>query len=166
MWQLPAIAVAALVAGAVLVAGRDDTAETPPPPGGGTAARAAACALAVLALVTVAVPLAGALTVRQSQAAAAGGRLAAALQDARTAQRLQPYAATPRLQQALVLESAGDYAAAAALARAATGDEPTNWRTWLVLARLDARSGRDDAAVAAFARARRLHPMSTLFTAR
>ena len=96
-------------------------------------------------------------------ATAADGRLTTALKDSRTAERLQPYAATPNLQRALVLEEAGDLGRAAVAARVATADESTNWRTWLVLARLDARRGKAAAAVRELRIARRLNPRSALF---
>jgi Flp pilus assembly protein TadD len=122
--------------------------------------------LAVLALVAVAVPMAGALASRDSRDAAAEGDLVAALEDTRTAQRLQPYAATPRLQQALVLEQAGALTNAAAAATAATVEEPTNWRTWFVLARIDARRDETTTALSALRKARSLNPRSPLVSAR
>ena len=64
---------------------------------------------------------------------AAAGNLPAALDKARDAQDAQPDAATPRLQQALILEDEGRLALAATAALAATKREPTNWRTWMVL---------------------------------
>ena len=111
--------------------------------------------------------MAGALATRDSRAAAADGRLAAALRTAAPRERLQPYAATPHLQRALVLEQAGALASAAAAARAATADEPTNWRTWFVLARIDARRGEAARRGRGAAQsARRLNPRSPLLAAR
>jgi acyl-coenzyme A synthetase/AMP-(fatty) acid ligase len=121
--------------------------------------------LAVVAMGAVAVPMAGALATRESRDAAADGRLVTALEDGRTAQRLQPYAATPHLQRALVLEQAGVLASAAVAATAATADEPTNWRTWLVLARINARRGQAAAALEALRTAKRLNPRSPLLGA-
>ena len=175
VWEMAAIAVVALLLGAVIVAGRDDGAPRDPgaddparaadagAPRGGLAGRAVLALLAVAGLVAVVVPMAGALATRDSRQAAADGRLTAALQDSRTAERLQPYAATPRLQRALVLERAGSLDAAASAARAATVEEPTNWRTWLVLARIDARRGSSASAIDALREARRLNPRSKLF---
>jgi cytochrome c-type biogenesis protein CcmH/NrfG len=111
----------------------------------------------------VLVPLASTLATRDSRAAAAEGRLGVAYADSQTAQRLQPYGATPHLQQALVLEQSGVLGPAAQAARAATREEPTNWRTWLVLARLDARRGATAPALDELRRAQRLNPRSTLF---
>jgi O-Antigen ligase len=162
VWEMGAIACAAMILGAVILVGREeetvvhDRTERP------FVSRAVLALLAVGAIGAVAVPMAGALATRESRDAAADGRLVAALEDSRTAERLQPSAATPHLQRALVLEQAGALPAAAAAAKAATADEPTNWRTWLVLARIDARRGAATAAVAALRRAKRLNPRSPL----
>jgi tetratricopeptide (TPR) repeat protein len=91
------------------------------------------------------------------------GDYAAALEDARSAQNVEPAAATPRLQQALVLELMGDLPAAEAAARAAVDRESTNWRLWLVLSRIAAENGRADAAVAAYEEARDLNPRGEIF---
>ncbi|HZV73355.1 MAG TPA: O-antigen ligase family protein [Conexibacter sp.] len=164
VWQLAAIAAAALVLGAVIVAGRDEPrADAAAPPRARRGPRAALAILAIAALGAVLVPLAGELAIRRSRADAAAGRLTAAYRDSVAAQRLQPYAATPRLQQALVLEAAGELAPAAAAAQAATTNEPTDWQTWIALARIDARRGATSAALAAMRRARALDPRSTVF---
>ena len=164
VWQLAAIAAAALVLGAVIVAGRDEApTEAPRPPRTRRAPRAVLAILAVAALSAVIVPLAGTLLVHDSQAAAANGNLVTALRDSLAAQKLQPYAATPHLQEALVLEAAGNLGAAAAAARVATTDSPTDWTTWLTLARIDARRGAISAALTELRRARQLNPRSTLF---
>jgi len=127
------------------------------------APRVAFCAVALAALVAIAIPLAGTNSVRASQEAAGASRFGPALESAREASEIQPWAATPHLQQALVLELGGDLDAAASAARAATTDEPTNWRTWLVLSRIEAYRGRAGAAVAAYREARSLNPRSPLF---
>jgi len=154
VWEMAAIACAVMLLGAVILAGREEgeLVEGVEAPRRRRLPRAVLAVLAVVALGAVAVPMAGALATRSSQDAAAAGRLTAALEDSRTAERLQPYAATPQLQRALVYEEAGALANAAAAAKAATADEPTNWRTWFVLARVDARRGEAVAAVAALRR--------------
>jgi O-Antigen ligase len=167
VWEMAAIACAVIVLGAVILAGREQTlivderreATRPRLP------RIALALLAMVAIGAVAVPMAGALATRESRDAAADGRLDAALERSSTAERVQPYAATPRLQRALVLEQAGALASAAAAAKAATADEPTNWRTWFVLARIDARRGAAAAALQALHEARRLNPRSPLLRA-
>ncbi|MDQ3630150.1 MAG: hypothetical protein M3417_02495, partial [Actinomycetota bacterium] len=60
----------------------------------------------------------------------------------------------------------GALLSAAAAAKAATADEPTNWRTWFVLARIEARRGEATAAVTALRKAQRLNPRSPLLGAR
>ncbi len=59
----------------------------------------------VLAVILIAIPLASTVAVRASQAAVAKGQLAKALADANTAQAIEPGAASPYLQRALVLET-------------------------------------------------------------
>jgi O-antigen ligase len=165
VWEFGAIACVVMLLGAVILAGRED-----PPAAGvnrtgasrGRLSRLVVALLAVVAAGAVAVPLAGALATRDSRAAAAEGHLAAALEDVGTAERLQPYAATPDLQRALLLERAATLSGAAKAARAATAEEPTNWRTWFVLARIEARRGHARAAVDALRTARRLNPRSPL----
>jgi O-Antigen ligase len=161
IWDLPAIAAAALVLIAVVLAGgRRPRAHAGPPP---AAPRAALAALAVAGLVAVAVPLAGASAVRDSEQRVARGDLAGALEKARAAASAQPYSATAHLQQALVFERAGAVEQAVAAARVAAAKERTNWRTWLVLSRLEAKAGRAGASVAAYRRARHLNPRSAIF---
>jgi len=168
VWELAAIAVVVMALAAVILSGRDDDAPAVErdKPRDGLAGRAVVAVLAVVALCAVAVPMAGALATQSSRDAVADGRLSSALGHSRTAERLQPYAATPHLQRALVLEEADALRAAAAAARAATQDEPTNWRTWFVLARIEARAGHVDPALRAMRKARSLNPKSALFAAR
>lgn len=118
---------------------------------------------ALVAIVAIAIPLASASLVRSSESAVRSGNLSAALEDARSAQNVQPDAATPRLQQALVLEIQGELPAAAAAAKGATERESTNWRTWLVLSRIEAEQGHADAAIAAYRKAKSLNPLSPIF---
>jgi Flp pilus assembly protein TadD len=101
--------------------------------------------------------------VRESQAEVRAGDLEGALESARSAASVEPYAATPKLQEALVLELLGDLDAAAAAGREATEAEATNWRTWQVLSRLEAKRGDVGASIAAYRRARALNPRSPLF---
>ena len=170
VWEMGAIACAVMILGAVVVAGRDDVTEAPVAererPRRSLVARAVVALLALCAAGAVAVPMAGALATRDSRDAVAQGDLAGALRDSSTAERLQPYAATPSVQRALVLERAGDLAGAAVAAKAATAEEPTNWRTWLLLARLEARRGHAGVAVDALRKARSLNPRSPLLVAR
>jgi len=109
--------------------------------------------LSVAALLAIAIPLAADEEMRESRRAVERGQMGDALARARTAADLQPYAAAPRLQEALVLELRGDLDAAARSAREATEKESTNWRTWLIRSRLEARVGSADAAAHAYRKA-------------
>ncbi len=120
-------------------------------------------ASALASIVVIAVPMAAASAIETSQQQAGDGDLVAALVDARSAETLEPYAATPRLQQALVLELMGNLAPAEAKAEEATAREPTNWKTWLVLSRLRAERADAQGSVDAYRRARALNPRSLLF---
>jgi O-antigen ligase len=161
MWQLPVLPVALLLlAAALLTAGRGAARAQKGLP---LAPRIGMAAVALAAIVAIAIPLASASLVRSSEAEAREGDLPGALEDARTAQNVQPGAASPRLQQALVLEAQGEFPAAAQAAREATDREPTNWRTWLILSRIEAENGDAASAVLAYREARSLNPLSPIF---
>jgi O-antigen ligase len=162
VWQIPALAVAMLLLAGTLVSSGD-----PDAPEGESALRplprAGVVVAAIVLIAAIAMPLATTSLLRQSQSEARAGHARAALEDAGSAQNAEPFAASPRLQEALLLEGSGMLGAAAAEARAATERESTNWRTWLVLSRIEARRGRAEAAIAAYRRARSLNPRSPLF---
>jgi O-Antigen ligase len=162
MWQIPVLAVAFLLLAATLVTA-DESAEQSGGAGLRLPLRAAFALVALAVIAAISVPLASTNLVRQSEADARAGDLPAALRAARSAQNAQPDAASPRLQQALVLESQGELVGAAAAARAATERESTNWRTWLVLSRIEAELGDASAAVRDYRKARLLNPFSELF---
>lgn len=166
-WELTILPVCFLLLAAVIL-GRDTgpEADRDPEPETGRmrfVPRGILAALAVAALIAVAIPYAGLTSVDESQADVRARSLDNALADARTASDVQPYAASPYLQQALVFELGGDYDAAAEAATRATEEEPTNWRNWFVLSRIEAERGDPKAAVAAFDEARSLNPKSLLF---
>jgi hypothetical protein len=162
MWQIPVLAVALLLLASVLVtAGRspDETGR----PAFGIPIRVGLAVVAIAGIVAIAIPLATETLLRTSEADARGGDLSSALESARTAQNVQPAAAAPRLQEALVLEERGEFGPAAAAGRAAIEREPTNWRNWLVLSRIEAERGRAGPSVRDYRRARSLNPESPLF---
>jgi hypothetical protein len=161
MWQIPVLAVALLLLASVLVTAPGGESNEASPFRLPLRAAFAVCALAIV--VAIAIPLASTTLVRQSQADAKEGDISAALSAARSAQNAQPDAATPRLQQALLFETEGNLPLAATAARGATERESTNWRTWLVLSRVEAERGRADAAVRDYRKARSLNPNSSLF---
>jgi hypothetical protein len=93
-----------------------------------------------------------------SRAAAGAGDLASASQDARDASTLQPWAAEPRLQLALVEELDGDLRAANRDLGEAIQRAADDWELWFVRARLEVKSGDVSAARQALERARQLNP--------
>ncbi len=161
-WQIPVLPIAMLLIGAVLV-----TAGT----GSGTRpratlrlpARVALAGFALLAIIAISIPLSSATLIRQSQDDVRTGRLGAALQAAQTAANVEPEAAQPDLQQALVLERQQDYAAAVQAARDAADHEPTNWQNWLILSRVQVEAGQGAAAAHSYRKAASLNPRSPLF---
>ena len=114
-------------------------------------------------LVAIGVPLATTNAVHASQTAASRGDLGLALRDAQQAARVQPGAASPQVQIALVEELQGNVSRALTAAKRAVRNEPANWSTWLIVSRLEAEDGKPGAAIAAFRRARSLNAVSDLF---
>ena len=162
IWQVPAVPAAFLLLAAAVFAPPSRSAAGPRA-GGSLTLRLGAIAVAIAALVAIAIPLATVSTVRASQAAVLSGNPARALADARAAVRLEPGAASPQIQLALVLELQGDVPDALAAARSATIDEPGNWSGWLIVSRLEAEAGHPAASLAAYGRSRSLNPRSPLF---
>ena len=156
VWQLPAVPVVAMLLGAAVIAYQDE-------PGAGMRAvpRTLVGGLALTALVAIAIPFAATWAVRLSEADARARKYDAALGDAATAQRLEPYAATPRLQRALVLEAAGDLPDAAVAIAQATARAPSDWQLWLVRSRIDAEDHQPVSAVRDYQRAHALNPRSS-----
>ncbi len=162
VWQIPVIAVAMLLLAAVLVA-PGSASPRGAKPAIGLPLRVGAALASCAAIVAIAIPLSVETQLRRSEGDVRDGDLAGALAAARSARNAEPAAASPRLQEALVLERAGLLAPAAAAARAAADRGATDWRNWLVLARIEARRGNAGAAIHAYRRARSLNPESPLF---
>jgi hypothetical protein len=165
-WQIGVIPITTLLLAAVGLAvartGRSGRRPGPTAP----PTRIAIGVLAAVALVAIAIPLSATDALRTSQADARDNDLAGALSRANDALAMQPYAATPRLQRALVLETAGRFGPAAAAVRGAIDREPDNWRLWLVLSRIEGKAVHPQAAVKAYLKARSLNPGSPIFQAR
>lgn len=159
-WQVPAIPVSFLLLGAVLL-----TAERASPLSGFSwKLRAPIAVIGALVIVVIAVPTASISLVRQSQSEFKSGDLGSALRLARSAANVQPGAASPRLQEALVLELGGNLKGAAAAARQAIEREPTNWRHWVILSRIEAERGQVDESIDAYRKARSLNPRGLVFS--
>lgn len=159
VWELGVVAMAPLLLISVLVtAGAGGENQGLPVP-----ARAIGVLAALAAMVAIAIPLGTVSSVRESQAQAASSDLPGALSDARDAAGLAPFAATPRLQEALILEEIGRLGAADEAAREATDREPTNWRLWVIRSRIEAERHHVRRSISAYLRARSLNPRSALF---
>ena len=163
MWQLPVLPVALLLLAAALLGSgggrrREKSAALRAP------LRAAFALVSIAAIVGIAIPLASSSLIRQSQADARVADLPTAIDAAHSSKNVQPDAAAPRLQQALLFEAQGNFPAAAVAATAATHREPTNWRNWLVLSRIEAEQGRAAPALRHYRKARSLNPNSLLLT--
>jgi hypothetical protein len=116
--------------------------------------------VAWVAVVAQAVPLIASWQVTRSQNAVKRGDLDAAREAAETARSVMPWAAGPNLQLAQALEIEREYAGAIEYASEAVRQEPTNWQTWLVLARIETRAGDDAAARRYLLKSRSLNPGS------
>jgi hypothetical protein len=159
-WQMPVLPTALFLLAASLLV---EPSEGAPLGRSALPVRAGVAIVSMAAIIAIAIPLGTEHLLRQSEAEAREGDLPAALEDARAAAAVQPGAAAPRLQQALLLEAGGELEAAATAARAATEREATNWRTWLIRARIEAERGRAEESVEHYRRARALNPYSALF---
>jgi hypothetical protein len=126
-------------------------------------ARAAVAVTALAVIAAQALVLLAEIELRDSRAAARAGDFPAALAHALDARALEPWAATPRLQLALVAEETGDLASARGHIGAALERDSRDWRLWLVAARLETKAGAIAAARRSLARARELNPRSPLF---
>lgn len=166
VWELTVLPVAFLLLAAAIL-GPDAVAPSDGPqphralPIG---ARLALVLLSITGITVIAWTLATANLLADARLDTASGDLPGALGRTRRAVDLMPGSAHPRLQEALVLEDLGDLEAAAAAAKRAAENEPTNWRNWVVRSRLEAKLGNARVALHAYRRARMLNPRSALFS--
>jgi hypothetical protein len=138
LWELPAVTGVAVLLLGLALAPAEPSARVRPAPRWQVAAAAAA----VLVVLLLEVDLkAGDWLFHSSQRAASRGDLARASADARLAHHLEPWAASPQLQIALVQEAAGRLAQAEASIDAAIRFERRDWRLYYVLARIERRRG-------------------------
>jgi tetratricopeptide (TPR) repeat protein len=180
VWQIGVVPMVALLLAAVTVvpqtapegvaAGAGQPAASGPRAQGerrwsAVAGRLAFAAAGLLAIVLIAVPLASTVEVRNSQADAARGRLGAALDAADAARAIEPGAASPYLQRALLLEQEDRTADAAVAIEAAIRREPNYYALWLIASRIATEQDRPREATADYARAQALFPTYRKLTA-
>jgi hypothetical protein len=127
------------------------------------AQRAAIACVALPILGLTAASAVGAHLIDSSQSAARARDLPSALDDARDAATVMPWAATPHQQQALVLVEQGRYRAANDEAQEAIAKEPTNWEPYYVLSQIYLERGDRQAARTEYRTARSFNPRSAIF---
>jgi hypothetical protein len=166
MWELTAVTVVAMV-GLGLLTGPATAAPVgavrAPRSGRRLAVGVAALVAGWILIVAQALPFLSSLEISRSQAAVRANDTEAALDRAEAAQALEPWAASPYLQLALVRETAGDLAGARAAIADAIERDPLDWRLWLVRTRLETKDGAVAEARESLARAIELNPRSPLF---
>jgi hypothetical protein len=126
-------------------------------------ARPALALLAVAAIIPQVVILAAGVHLRNSQSAFAAGNVDRARSQALAAKAIEPWAASPYLQLALVSEAQQSYSAAAGWLNKAIHRSRRDWTLWVTSARIDTERGKIGAARRDLAQARRLNPHSVLF---
>ncbi len=150
---LPVVVAAAVLCGTAVAPGRQRSRPAGLLLGAGVLIAGLACIGAgVMALTTDA-------NLRASREAAADGNLALAAEEAREAISIEPWAAVPRHQLALVLEESDPAAAQTALVEAIRR-APEDWRLWYELTRMRATAGDRAGAILALRRTRELAPPS------
>jgi O-antigen ligase len=166
MWELTVVSVVGIASLALLTgpAAAFDSQETPlQAPSRLRRAGLAAGLLATWLLICAqAVPLLAETKIEDSQAAVRRGDLDDAVSDAAAARVVQPWAASPYFQLALVEEARGDLEAAQDSIGQAIARDSADWRLWLVAARIETRAGHVAEARESLGHARELNPRSRL----
>ncbi|MDX6476066.1 MAG: hypothetical protein QOH95_1577 [Gaiellaceae bacterium] len=164
IWQLTAVgALGVLALGLLATSGERTTSD--PQRGGRSRLAYGAIALvtAWAAICLQAIPWLTAARISDSQAAVRRGDSTKALKDAQDARAIQPWAATPYVQLALVAETRGELGSARRWIHAATKRDATDWAVWFVAARIEREAGHPAEARAAFLKARALNIRSPVF---
>jgi O-antigen ligase len=175
LWEVPAVTAVAfvllglLVGPATAIQPRPRLQELPFAPRQVAARQRLALGVAALAfgwllICAQALPLLTELKIGDSQAAVDSSDRGAAISAARAAHALEPWAASPYLQLALVEEETGSIPAALASIKSAIRRDSTDWQLWLIAARLQVKSGQLQAAKASVEHALALNPRSRLLT--
>ncbi|MFY9488389.1 MAG: O-antigen ligase family protein [Solirubrobacterales bacterium] len=161
MWEVTAFTGLCLAAVVIACAGAQQRAEHPL----GIGWRLGVAGVAALVCVTLAPALVSNSAIGDSRGAVASGDLVRALELADEAVRAEPWAASPYVQRAAVMERGGATEAAIVDLARAIGREPGNWRHYLMLSRMQLKSGDSQAALRSFRRGRAVRPQSPYFAA-
>jgi tetratricopeptide (TPR) repeat protein len=169
MWEVTAVSVVAVLALGLLAGPATEPELTAPQtletrrPRNLPLLRVAAAAVAFGLILAEAIPLLATMEVRRSQEAVAAGNLVDAIDRAESARSIQPWAASPYLQLALVQELGGRIDEARGSIETALEHDQDDWRLWLVAARIQTKAGAIADARRSLAKAEELNPKSDLF---
>lgn len=165
-WEIAGFGAVFFLAAGVVVAARCTQLRWPRArgPAGEGEERRFGLAVAGLAVAWIsAVALIGPLLVDReidaSQSAAAAGDLTSAVDHAKTARSIEPFAASPYVQLGLLAESQGEYDVAIERLTQAIDREDRNWQYYYLRSRVEQEAGDAAASRADLERARRLNPL-------
>jgi len=162
MWQLAAVSMVGIACLGLLTAA-GSRAGPPTRRGPRRVLRLAAVTAALLAIACEGLPLLTDTEIRASQASAGDGDGNRAVAHARAAAKLEPWAASPYVQLALVYEQNHDLGSAARAIHAALRRDDRDWRSWLIAARIETKRGLIRPAGRSLKRAETLNPRSPIF---
>jgi hypothetical protein len=160
-WQVPAVVVPIhVVAGGLCAAGFGPAAAARPRLGrpGATLAAAGLAAIAAASLWLAGSLGVGANELQRSDDALARGDAGEAAELARSAARIQPWAAEPYVRLAEIEQGVGNIEAARAATVAAIDRAPDDFRTWILASQLSIQAGHSKAGAAYAQRAVSLAP--------
>jgi tetratricopeptide (TPR) repeat protein len=167
-WEIAGLGAIFFLAAGVLVAARCAQLTTPEAAGPSAEGEGRRFGLAVAGLAVAwiaAIALIGPLLVDReitaSQNAAAAGDLTAAVNHAKTARSIEPFAASPYVQLGLLAESQGEYGVAVERLTQAVEREDRNWQYYYLRSRVEREAGEEAAAQADLEHARHLNPLES-----
>lgn len=165
-WEIPGLGALLFLPAGVLVAARcaqiaADPRREGPSEGRRFGLTVTAVALAWIAAIALVGPLLVEREIDSSQAAAARGDIPSAIDHARTARSIEPFAASPYVQLGLLAEQQGENEAAAAYFGDAIAREDRNWQWYYLRSRVEHEGGNEAAALADLRRARKLNPLES-----
>lgn len=162
-WELAAIGAVFFLAGGVVVAARCAQLAGARQEDSETEGRRYGLAVAGLAVAWIAaIALVGPLLVDReidaSRSAAASSDVSGALEHAKRARSIEPWAASPYVQLGLLAELQGEYETAAIEFTHAINREDHNWQWYYLRSKVEHEAGNEAAALADLERARKLNP--------
>lgn len=116
-------------------------------------------AVAWIAAIALIGPLLVNHEIKASQSAAASGDLISAVNHAKTARSIEPFAASPYVQLGLLAELQREYPTAVTRLTDAVEREDLNWQLYYLRSRVEHEAGEDARARADFEHARHLNPL-------